>query len=108
TTLSYNLYGVYIDTRTSSDSSLYSSCALYVENRVDSSSSSPHYWTHYAASFIGQVRINSGNLIIYNGKVMENNVYYEINLNNVDYNYLPVGRARVFLLVVVGSSYSIM
>lgn len=108
TTLGSNLYGVYIDTRTSSDSSIYSSCALYVENRTDTSSSSPHYWTHYAASFIGQVRINSGNLIIYNGRVMENYVYHEINLNNVDYNYLPVGRARVFLLTVVGSTYSIM
>ena len=107
TTISSNLYGVYIDTRTSSTSSLYFSCALYAANRKESATD-PHHWTHYAASFIGQVRIESGNLIIYNGRVMENNVYYSISLNNTDYNYLPVGRARVFLLVVVGSSYSIM
>lgn len=108
TTLGTNLYGVYIDTMTSSDSSLYFSCALYAANRKEYSSSEPHHWTHYAASFVGQVRIDSGNLIIYNGKVMENNVYHSITLNNVDYNYLPVGRARVFMLSVGGSSYSIM
>jgi hypothetical protein len=108
TTLSSNLYGIYIDTMTSSDSSLYFSCALYAANRKEYSSSEPHHWTHYAASFVGQVRIDSGNLIIYNGKVMENNVYHSITLNNVDYNYLPVGKARVFVLSVGGSSYSIM
>lgn len=108
TTLGTNLYGVYIDTRTSSDSSLYFSCALYAANRNESSSSEPHHWTHYAASFIGQVRIESGNLIIYNGRVMENNVFTTISLNNVDYNYLPVGKARVFMLTVSGTTYSIM
>ena len=34
TTLGTNLYGVYIDTRTSSDSSLYFSCALYVNEQL--------------------------------------------------------------------------
>ena len=38
---------------------------------------------------------------------MENNVYHYF-FNNTDYNYLPVGKARVFMLSVVGSSYSIM
>jgi hypothetical protein len=108
TTISSNLYGIYIDTRTSSTSSLYFSCALYAANRNESSAADPHHWTHYAASFIGQVRIESGNLIIYNGRVMENNVYHSINLNNVDYNYLPVGKARVFMLHVSGPTYSIM